>query len=729
MRKKLIIQLWLRQLLQYLLIPAVLCAILLPIYEIFWQQTVKAQLADASEQLGASVNSFENCIYNIRYITNKFFHDSTCTLIAISQDSEPLVDNLTANNASNFLNALTYGLSPVSYSYVTFSQNSFVVDSNRFYFSHSSFYPNALEYSEMDCQQWLSALGSIQTTCIPTQKIRLYRTAYPEDYLTVSQPFFDSSERYMGTCSFLLREKQLIQMFLPYDEWEENCIFYITKSDGSLLLQHNFDQIAALEDISAGVPYVYQEQKYLFVSRQISSFDATAVIGLPYTVYAENLSAVNRVIFTYIGFGLLGCIVLSTIMTSIGLRRVKPFLDAVDSEDTGTTRILEDVLQKLQNHDWLAQKLEHTQNQLEYGRMEALLKVGFLGTDDERLQLRQSLHLSNWNYLLLVPTPEDTDIAPDVRLVLTAKQIASCYSCPSYTHNTSDGNIVAILSVAEDTQEVHSQLYQQTRRLHEQLNLDRPLVLSSKFSKLEHISSAYWMVRNAAARADSGQSVCFVALAAQTQPSVPGVTVLELLNEYLLAGLTENAQATVRQLFGSEDLSLSTFQQIFFSVRGVLLSTAEKVGCEDISYLSSFNSRQPMLQQVDRLCECCLNICAHVDLVKQSHNQQRQKNIMKYLEDHFADPDLNAAMVAEQFKISKKYVSQFLKDQTGKSFSEYVEDLRLSNAVALLHDSDLSITDIAIACGFTSQNTFYKSFRRRYGISPSALRQEKTKNG
>lgn len=727
MRKKLIMKLWIRRLLLYLLIPAVLCAILLPIYKIFQQQTVKAQLADASEQLGTSVNSFETCIYNIRYITNKFFHDSTCALLAISQDSEPLVDNSTANNASTYLNTLTYGLSPISYTYVTFSQNSFVVDSNHFYVSYSNFYPNALEYYEMDCQQWLSALGIMQTTCIPMQTVCLYRTAYPENYLTISQPFFDSFERYMGTCSFLLPEKKLVQMFLPYDEWENNCIFYIAVGDGSLLLRHNFDQTAALEDISEGIPYVYQGQKYLFVSRQISSIDAMAVIGLPYKVYAENLGAVNRVIFIYIGFGLLGCIVLSMLMTSVDLKRMKPFLYCVDSEGTNTARIWEDILQKLQNYDWLTRKLEDTQNQMEYGCVETLLKVGFLGSDDERLQLQQALHLNKWNYLLLVPAPENPNIAPDVWLVLASKQIANCYACPTYTHNTSDGNIVVILSLEEDTQEVRSQLYQLSQRLHKQLNLDRPLILSSRFSELEQISSAYWMACNAAVQIHSGQSVCFIDSTKQTPHSIPGVTELECLNEYLLAGLTENAQAMVRQLFDNEGMSLSTFQQIFFSVRGILLSAAEKVGCEDISHLSSFHSSQPMFQQIDRLCECCLNICAHIDLVKKSHNRQRQKNILKYLEDHFADPNLNAAMVAEQFNISRKYVSQFLKDQTGKGFSEYVEDLRLSNAVVLLRSSDLSIMDIAINCGFTSQNTFYKSFRRRYGISPSALRQEKNK--
>ena len=80
-------------------------------------------------------------------------------------------------------------------------------------------------------------------------------------------------------------------------------------------------------------------------------------------------------------------------------------------------------------------------------------------------------------------------------------------------------------------------------------------------------------------------------------------------------------------------------------------------------------------------------------------------------------------VTAEQFKISKKYLSQFLKEQTGKSYTEYVEELRLDHAMQLLRTTDLNITDIAEQCGFSTANTFYKAFRRKYQLSPSAVRK------
>ena len=161
----------------------------------------------------------------------------------------------------------------------------------------------------------------------------------------------------------------------------------------------------------------------------------------------------------------------------------------------------------------------------------------------------------------------------------------------------------------------------------------------------------------------------------------------------------------------------------FFSVRGVLIAAAQKVECEDIAYLCSYDNRQSARRQVQNLRDCCFEICSHVDSLKRSHNEALQRRVLAWLNEQYTRPDLNIAMAAEQFHISKKYVTQFLKDQTGKSFTEYVEELRLSRAMELLRGSELGITEISVQCGFSTQNTFYKAFRRRFGISPSAVRR------
>ena len=129
-------------------------------------------------------------------------------------------------------------------------------------------------------------------------------------------------------------------------------------------------------------------------------------------------------------------------------------------------------------------------------------------------------------------------------------------------------------------------------------------------------------------------------------------------------------------------------------------------------------------RQVQDLCDCCFEICSEVELLRRSHNEALQQQILAWLGEQYTRPELNVAMTAQQFNLSKKYVSQFLKDRTGKSFTEYLEELRLTRAMELLRGSEYSITEIALQCGFAAQNTFYKAFRRRFGISPSAVRRQ-----
>ena len=727
MRNKLLFRMWLSRLVQYLIIPTVLCVILLPLYNILHQQTIKAQLTDASEQLASSVSTFENYLYNIRYVTNKLFHDSSYNILAVSSDDYALGDNATGQTASRLLEDLTYSMSPVSYSYVTFARNQFVIDDCRAYRSYNSYYPGTLEYHGMSQEDWTAQLRQEKMSYLPAQEVVLYQTAYPDTYLTISQPFFDSYDRFMGSCTMLLREKQLINLFLPLEDWRSNCLFYIAGADGTILLHHHFDGALPLDNVSKDGPQVYGGQEYLFVSREISDLNATAVIGLPYEVYSDNLAPINRMIWLYIGTGLLASLALSIAMTVLDLRFMGPMMDALDNYEGMDRHLFYDmILQKLRTHNQLSIELERTRNQMEHGRIEALLKTGTANSPADHQLLCETLHLTDSNYLLLIPasTEPEAEGSEEFRLMLLAEQVCQCYGGHPFIHNAADGSVLVVLTLEQDTPEGYDRLCSQTQNLYTRLQTRQPLVLSGRFTNLEQLSSVYWQARNAAARADSEQQVYCLRDHALARTTVPEIATLERLNEYLLAGYTEKAQELILQIFGSQELSLESFQQIFYSVRGVLLTAAEKAACEDVTLTTPYDHRQPMGRQIRHLCDCCLIIGSHVDALKQSHNQQLQQSILQWLEENFYRPDLNLAMAAEQFHISKKYVSQFLKDQTGKSYNEYVEELRLSHAMTLLRESDLSVTEIAIQCGFSSQNTFYKAFRRRFDISPSSIRRD-----
>lgn len=97
---------------------------------------------------------------------------------------------------------------------------------------------------------------------------------------------------------------------------------------------------------------------------------------------------------------------------------------------------------------------------------------------------------------------------------------------------------------------------------------------------------------------------------------------------------------------------------------------------------------------------------------------------LKIIRSHFDEPDLTPASVAEQAGISTRYLHKLLQE-TGSSFSERVQELRLSRAFALLSARGrmpLRINEAAYAAGFNDLSHFNRVFRRKYGLTPTAAR-------
>ncbi len=88
----------------------------------------------------------------------------------------------------------------------------------------------------------------------------------------------------------------------------------------------------------------------------------------------------------------------------------------------------------------------------------------------------------------------------------------------------------------------------------------------------------------------------------------------------------------------------------------------------------------------------------------------------------YADADLHPAVVAARICISVSYLTKLFAAR-GTTFGRALSQRRLDRAYALLgaHDEG-TVTQIAYACGFTDPAHFSRSFRSRFGITPSARR-------
>jgi AraC-like DNA-binding protein len=102
----------------------------------------------------------------------------------------------------------------------------------------------------------------------------------------------------------------------------------------------------------------------------------------------------------------------------------------------------------------------------------------------------------------------------------------------------------------------------------------------------------------------------------------------------------------------------------------------------------------------------------------------RRAAILREIEASSGDWRLRAAPIANRLGITMRYLHMLL-EKTGRSFSQHVLERRLRRAAELLHSPQqrtLKISTIAFECGFNDLSYFNRSFRRRYDLTPSALR-------
>ena len=76
-----------------------------------------------------------------------------------------------------------------------------------------------------------------------------------------------------------------------------------------------------------------------------------------------------------------------------------------------------------------------------------------------------------------------------------------------------------------------------------------------------------------------------------------------------------------------------------------------------------------------------------------------------------------------RFHRSRSYVSHLFNTKAGCSLRAYCNDLKLTDAKALLEGTSLSVTEIAYAVGFGDASYFIKLFKGKYGVSPYRYRK------
>lgn len=109
------------------------------------------------------------------------------------------------------------------------------------------------------------------------------------------------------------------------------------------------------------------------------------------------------------------------------------------------------------------------------------------------------------------------------------------------------------------------------------------------------------------------------------------------------------------------------------------------------------------------------------DYVEQRYSDQRISRIVQYINENYSRIT-SIDQVADTFYLSKFYLCRLFAKELGVSMISYLNMIRIRAACAMIEANKLTMTEIALQCGFNSSSYFCKVFKTEMGISPKTYR-------
>lgn len=108
---------------------------------------------------------------------------------------------------------------------------------------------------------------------------------------------------------------------------------------------------------------------------------------------------------------------------------------------------------------------------------------------------------------------------------------------------------------------------------------------------------------------------------------------------------------------------------------------------------------------------------------EQNKAEELVRTVIAYVSGHYQD-HIRLQELAEQMFVSTATLSRMFHKETGIYFADYVNRIRLQEAVRRLQDTEIAVTRIAYDCGFSSLSAFNRNFREKYKMTPREWRNE-----
>ncbi|ASN04171.1 helix-turn-helix domain-containing protein [Virgibacillus necropolis] len=174
----------------------------------------------------------------------------------------------------------------------------------------------------------------------------------------------------------------------------------------------------------------------------------------------------------------------------------------------------------------------------------------------------------------------------------------------------------------------------------------------------------------------------------------------------------------------TKDLTIQVLKCICFDIINSIVKAASELGLtqqiHNFNGIVDFSSVEHLHKQLDTVV---ISICEKVDAKKESHNDKLRNDILDYIKLNYKLYDLSLEKIAMEFQLSISYLSRFIKEQTGGTFTQYVQDFRMEEVKKQLKETDLPVKKIVTQVGYKDVANFTRKFKGIVGVTPGQYRK------
>ncbi|WP_405112970.1 response regulator [Paenibacillus sp. FSL K6-1217] len=183
----------------------------------------------------------------------------------------------------------------------------------------------------------------------------------------------------------------------------------------------------------------------------------------------------------------------------------------------------------------------------------------------------------------------------------------------------------------------------------------------------------------------------------------------------------------LQDYFRLHQLGMSEVVYLWNQAVGLLINAySEELRDMELEFLN-YSELKERFENLESLCSFLHDV---LTVLRQGNSRALQEGdilscfnrMIAYIDRNY-EQKLYLKDLSVQFFINQVYCCQLFKKNLGKTFSEYVAELRIRKARGLLKQTDLSIENIAIQSGYVDYYYFNKVFKKHCGMTPAKFRK------